>query len=71
MLEPQWFINPRQLPDNQVARRAFTERDVELLQAFSIQAAISLEKALLHRGLQENYVQTVTALRQEVAVKDS
>jgi putative nucleotidyltransferase with HDIG domain len=56
--------------DSQVARKVFSEQDVELLTAFSIQAAIALEKAILHRSLQENYVQMVGSLRKAVEIKD-
>ncbi len=56
--------------DSQVVRKVFSEQDVELLTAFSVQAAIVLEKAILHRSLQENYIQMVGSLRMAVEIKD-
>lgn len=56
--------------DNRSARRRFTEEDVDLLQAFAYQGAISLENARLHRHLQENYLALVMSLVEAVEIKD-
>lgn len=56
--------------DNTVARRRFTQNDLDLMMAFSYQAAITVENARLHRDLQNHYVAVVTSLAQAVEVKD-
>ena len=56
--------------DNKAARRRFTEEDLDLLMAFSYQAAITVENAQLYRELQDNYVAIVTSLAEAVEVKD-
>ncbi len=56
--------------DSRSARRRFTEDDLDLLQAFSTQGAISLENAQLHRDLQESYLELVMSLAEAVEIKD-
>ena len=56
--------------DSRSARRRFKQEDVDLMQAFSTQGAISLENAKLHRDLQHNYLELVMSLAEAVEIKD-
>jgi putative nucleotidyltransferase with HDIG domain len=56
--------------DSRAARRRFKQDDLDLMQAFSTQGAISLENAKLHRDLQESYLELIMSLAEAVEIKD-
>ncbi len=56
--------------DSRSARRRFKQDDLDLMQAFSTQGAISLENAKLHRDLQESYLELIMSLAEAVEIKD-
>jgi putative nucleotidyltransferase with HDIG domain len=56
--------------DSRSARRRFKQEDLDLMQAFSTQGAISLENAKLHRELQDSYLELVMSLAEAVEIKD-
>jgi putative nucleotidyltransferase with HDIG domain len=56
--------------DSRSARRRFEQDDLDLMLAFSTQAAISLENAKLHRDLQESYLELAMSLAEAVEIKD-